>query len=269
VRLVFHGTLDQHIVPICKAGFSDGRIGSTTDGGWYGKGHYFTPNPEYAVAYTQKKKGVRRLNFWNAIDPGVSVQVLACYAICGKTKILTSQITGAIAEGYDSQSVVVDVKGTPSKEQTPGAGRAEELVLPTGKRALPRFLITITRVNHLILWRDPKINSTENSALAEKLKKEKHIRALTLVHGDCIRLIRHQKKGIQYRIVTSGTEGEDFVDLVRGYYEDVEILVFCMSVDYHKTWAKKYQKVEVTASTQRMLEFCTWADQRKEETPTE
>jgi len=31
-----------------------------------------------------------------------------------------------------------------------------------------------------------------------------------------------------------------------------------MSVDYHKKWAKKYDKITVTSSTEEMLKFCTW-----------
>jgi len=258
VKLVFHGTFDKHIGSICENGFDDDRIGSSTDAGWYGTGHYFTSNPEYAVAYTQPKKGVRRLNFQNAIDAGVTVKLLACYVIVGKIKVLKTESRGPIEEGYDSVSVYVNTKGEPATVRYPGEGRAEEIVIPKGARVLPRFVISLTRVDHLIIWRDPQMDNLENSEVAKKLRLHKKIRAICASNQECIRLVRARKDSINYRIVTAGTEGEEFVELVRskGYY--VDILVYCMSVDYHKKWAKKYDKITVTSSTEEMLKFCTW-----------
>jgi len=189
------------------------------------------------------------------------VKLVACYVIVGKkVKILKEQNSGPIEEGYDSVSVYVDTKGNATAERSPGQGRAEEIVIPTGARVLPRFVISVTRVDHVIIWRDPKMENTENSDLAQKLRLYKNIRSICAANQDCIRLIRARKSSIQYRIVTAGTEGEEYVALVRHMGYDVDILVFCMNVGWHEKWAAKYDKVKVTASTSEMLKFCTWAD---------
>ena len=69
------------------------------------------------------------------------------------------------------------------------------------------------------------------------------------------------KEGTEYRVITSGTGGEDFVRTLRGKLcITCKVLVFCMSVGYHKTWAGKYDNVKVTRSAQQMIKFATWQD---------
>eukprot|EP00347_Sterkiella_histriomuscorum_P005363 403356896 len=51
------------------------------------------------------------------------------------------------------------------------------------------------------------------------------------------------KKQQTFILITSGTNGENFVNYVHDYKNVKSIVVFCLNVMYHETWAKKYMKV--------------------------
>ena len=69
-----------------------------------------------------------------------------------------------------------------------------------------------------------------------------------------------KKDGTQYRAITSGSGGEEFVQKLRRERIMCKVLVFCMSVSYHKTWARNYGNVEVTNSSENIKKFATWND---------
>jgi len=51
-KLLFHGTSVDNLSSIFKGGFNDAFISKNTGNcGWYGKGHYFTSYPSYAMSY--------------------------------------------------------------------------------------------------------------------------------------------------------------------------------------------------------------------------
>eukprot|EP01084_Bolivina_argentea_P191022 328145_1 len=52
-KLLFHGTKLQHLSSIYQNGFDDKFIGSATDPGWFGRGHYFSSYPQYCMMYCE------------------------------------------------------------------------------------------------------------------------------------------------------------------------------------------------------------------------
>ena len=272
ISTVFHGTFPQHVENICTRGFDDTRIGSQTDVGWYGRGHYFTPNVEYAVAYTQNKKGqVRRLNFGDAVDVGASVKsVIMCFVIEGKSRKLEdteqSDFLGKhIAATYDSHSVYVDTSGEICNE---ASMHAKELVIPTSKAVLPFCVLSVTRVDKCILWRDPNLFNKENTQLILKLYADNKKVRLLFVDVKCKeRVLCKWKSGVDYRIVTAGSEGKEFVKKylrcsgVQFSVKNYPILVYCMSTGHHpsRVWANEIDPtIKVTASAKEFLEFCAF-----------
>ena len=57
--------------------------------------------------------------------------------------------------------------------------------------------------------------------------------------------MQKKKEGVEYRAITAGRCGEDFVKSLRVIGISCSVLVFCMSVDYHKTWAINYSNVSL------------------------
>lgn len=66
------------------------------------------------------------------------------------------------------------------------------------------------------------------------------------------------QQGTEYRIITAGTGGNEFVKSVRTMGVHCPILVFCANEEWHNRWACRDNNIEVTVSPGRMYEFATW-----------
>ena len=206
ITMLWHGTYPNSVAPICRTGFSDKKIGSATDDGWYGKGHYFTPNVEYAVAYCEnnakkKKKQVRRLNFKDAVDVGTNVSsIIGCFVIQGETRALDRE--GSFDEvkakyggrpidttEYDSHAVLVDANGAVTSD--PSKQHAQEVVIPTGALVLPFVVLSLTRVNKVVLWRDPNLYNEENTRSIYKVYDKDKVRASCACCGRLCPITEH------------------------------------------------------------------------------
>lgn len=117
-------------------------------------------------------------------------------------------------------------------------------------------------VNREVVWVDPNIGNFENSGYVHQLKKSQNIPLFaTASVSRAIEALKVRKDGTTYRAITSGRGGENFVHSLRIKHSIMcEILVFCGSVDYHRTWASKYRNVRVTDSAREMMRYATWND---------
>jgi len=61
---------------------------------------------------------------------------------------------------------------------------------------------------------------------------------------------------IQPFIITNGADNAlEFVQFIRDSKITTPILVYCMKVEYHKTWAAKFNNVTVTSSGRDVIAF--------------
>ena len=121
---------------------------------------------------------------------------------------------------------------------------------------------SLQQISREVVWVDPNIRNSENSGYVHELTQVQGVSLFaTASASQALDALKNMKEGTEYRVITSGTGGEVFVRTLRGKLSIMcKILVFCMSVDYHKTWAGKYDNIKVTASAQQMMRFATWQD---------
>jgi len=112
-----------------------------------------------------------------------------------------------------------------------------------------------------VIWVDANVNNAENTGIQSYLRKKyPNIRLFTTTNMDeAVGALKNKRAGTDYRAVTSGRLGEDFTTKVRKHAKlKCKIMVFCMRVDYHQMWARRFSDVIVTCYTQNMLDYCTW-----------
>ena len=76
--------------------------------------------------------------------------------------------------------------------------------------------------------------------------------------SDALEVLRKKEPGVEYRAVTAGTGGKEFIQILRANDILCPLLVFCISFDWHSKWARKFENVEVTVDPSRMCQFATW-----------
>ena len=186
------------------------------------------------------------------------MQAAGCIATVGTTeRALEKDEGGEISSSLDSRWAWVDSGGRILAGDTNHF--ATEFAIRQSKSIYPHFRISLTRVARHVVWFDPNIDNTENSRYKQQLKSEKGLYLFpTSDSAMALRALKRKKEGTEYRAITSGSGGEDFVRQLRGAGIQCKVLVFCRSVDYHKTWARRFPNIEVTAATSTMMNFATW-----------
>ena len=167
---------------------------------------------------------------------------------------------------HELQQKVNEVLGqmTETQEGESEIGDRKEIqrVIKESTAVVPSVQTSLQHINREVVWVDPNIGNTENSSYVHELKQEWGVSLFaTASASQALDALKNKKEGREYRVITSGTGGEEFVHTLRRELRiKCKVLVFCMSVDYHKTWARKYDNVDVTLSGQQMIEFATWTD---------
>ena len=115
---------------------------------------------------------------------------------------------------------------------------------------------TLTRE---VIWVDPNIHNQENSGYVQQLQATEGISLYsTSKASEALRVLKNRKAGTEYRAITAGRGGKEFVKSLRAKGIDCRVLVFCGNAELHKTWVRDYFHVEVTDSNSEMMEFATW-----------
>ena len=257
---LFHGTDPQNHTGIFDKGFIVDESHHSTDEGFIGVGVYLSPDPEYASAYISNVDGIGRLAYYEPVKVGVTAQVLGCITLVAPTKRLEEKKLGCkISSNLKSHWAIVASNGSVLKESERGRNFAVEYAVRDGAFVYPRFKLSLTRVTREVIWVDPNINNEENTKYVRQLKQVPEIYFLATTSADeALLFLRRKKPDTEYRAITAGRGGEQFVNGVRSGGIHCRVLVFCGAVDYHKTWAKKFENTEVTKSTQEMINFATW-----------
>ena len=260
IRFLFHGTTEMNHCSIFDKGFLiDEEHFGDTDAGYIGKGVYLTPGPEYSASYIKGTPGITRYRYGEPVAAGVTFKVLGCVAIVGATKQLEEKEVGiTIPTTLDSHWAYVDREGNATGDHRKRFDEEYAIREPAG--IYPRFRFTLKRVAREVIWVDPNITNSENSGHVRRLKSMEDIFVYATSSVEkALQALKKKKSGTEYRAITAGRGGEDFVQKLRGDGVTCKVLVFCGTVKYHKPWAAKLDTA-VTASTQTMYSFASWSN---------
>ena len=94
--------------------------------------------------------------------------------------------------------------------------------------------------DYIVVWHDPNVNSPENQQYITQLKQ--FCAVLTFTDYETA-LAAIQESQAACHVITSGTNGEVFVEKIHENSNIVKIYVFCMNKENHSAWAQKYQKI--------------------------
>ena len=257
--LLFHGTKSSNHNSIFNNGFSlSSEHYGVTDEGYIGKGVYLSSLPEYCAAYIKDTAGIRRYNYREPVELGVTCKILGCLALVGRTRQLHQKDYGTEIEGT-LESRWAWMRSDGNVTTLAAEFFAQEFVIKTPACVYPRFRVSLTRVNKELVWFDSNIDNKENSSYLATLRCQSSISVYATGRSQkALNALEKKKVGTEYRLVTAGHGGENLVRDVRSAGIHCHVLVFCRSVDYHKQWAKKFSNVQVTASQAEFMRFATW-----------
>eukprot|EP01117_Protostelium_nocturnum_P004307 TRINITY_DN1569_c7_g1_i2.p1 TRINITY_DN1569_c7_g1~~TRINITY_DN1569_c7_g1_i2.p1 ORF type:complete len:874 (-),score=207.25 TRINITY_DN1569_c7_g1_i2:205-2793(-) len=259
IPLLFHGTRIMNFNSIFEKGFKMGEA-TKLDDGWFGSGHYFSNSPNYALGYS---RGYR----WDPLPLDGFGVLIAANVRYSNRKEVTQKIPGSKITDSDCNHIVVcgpnfepesqwEINSKKHTEHPQYGRRYEEFVVPGPDQILPLFLVTVKRVDSLILWRDPNIKSNENQTILKRGRSSTPFNIYGVeTTEDGMEVIKRKKKNKIF-LMTSGSGGEEFVTQARKELNHTNaILVFCGNVEYHQTWASKLTNVFVTSSSVEVEEF--------------
>ena len=113
--------------------------------------------------------------------------------------------------------------------------------------------------NRKVVWVDPKVNNRENSSYVRYLKTVEGVSLhATTSASEALSVLLEADPSVEYRAVTAGTGGKEFIEKLRAKGMHCPVLVFCASYDWHSKWARKFKDVQVTVDPSEMFEFATW-----------
>ena len=252
-KLLYHGTKLKYLSAIYEGGFSDDHIGSSTDAGWYGRGHYFSSLPQYCMPYCE------------ANEFGQSTLIVS-HVNCGKIKNIYENYTFRgknIENGIDSHYVHVNEYGKAISQNnisnyTFGIDMFDEYVIKSGKYILPKFCVTFRKKHKLLIWRDPKVYNYENRFILGKLEKCGYTVYAAKSTQDALMVLERKKTQEKNKvfIITNGADNsEDFINKVRNDYKcDENILVFTSTLAFKKQYCK-FANVQVTVDPNEVYQF--------------
>ncbi|CAF3879648.1 unnamed protein product [Adineta steineri] len=251
--ILFHGTKTDYLDDIFSTNFKTFYTSGShhiTDSGWYGQGTYFSSSPKYCASYAGSS--------YNSIT----------YLICSLVKLgKVYHVKDMLYQGKpmrsdaDTHYVKVDTSGSPTNAKH---SFFEEFVIKKSDQILPLYLVGLRRIHRFVLWRDAKINNSENGTLFNQMKQrysfnvygsETSLEALTILR------CKLADSFMQCVVVTNGADnGENFAQECRNIRPLVPIIVFCANVDYHKQWAENISgsdqpQIQVTGNSSVVFTF--------------
>eukprot|EP00004_Rigifila_ramosa_P022106 TRINITY_DN5983_c0_g1_i12.p1 TRINITY_DN5983_c0_g1~~TRINITY_DN5983_c0_g1_i12.p1 ORF type:complete len:1125 (-),score=231.13 TRINITY_DN5983_c0_g1_i12:4-2904(-) len=276
---VFHGTATEYVESILKNGFYE-KPANQVDPGYFGRGIYFTPEFEYALYYrairahmtsAQEGAAFSASGGWNYLNEGEVTDVIGAVLAPGKIYDLgpgdaekgrASKFYGKeISPGYNCHRARVAEPNffLCTNEAAKLAEKKRvftEYIARKSHQALPFFHITARRMGKLLIWRDPNIENPENSALLKLLRKENSSNIYGVkTAAEVTAILQQKQRECTPYLITNGFGGEDIVKAARAQGLKTPILVYCMDVQRHSVWAKKYKDVIVKNQEQDVIDF--------------
>ena len=265
-RFLYHGSKLVNHFKIATGEFynpaedDDNKI-KRKDAGYYGVGIYATDNIFYASMYA---------NDVNTLGINEKTYVISCRSIYNKNKFekLTDlskngePIEDDIAKHYGYNTALVgnrnDYKPIPENEKDNNEIWANEYVFPHKNQFIPCLSFTVMRKDHYILWKDEKLDNSENAGYMNDLSKNMEVN----IYGkksvaEALEVIR-KKKYAAVKLMTNAGEnltGKDLIIKAREIVgSDFVCLVFAGSKG-HMEWISKMKNVILTTDSDEFKEF--------------
>lgn len=109
----------------------------------------------------------------------------------------------------------------------------DEYVVCTGKRVLPRFYVTFTVKNKVLVWRDKNVSNAFNSGILNVLRKSNVVYAAKTTK-DALKIIKKKKDKNKVYVITNGAdESEQFIQKIRNEMK-VPHPIFIFSATRHQ-----------------------------------
>jgi precorrin-6B methylase 2 len=102
-----------------------------------------------------------------------------------------------------------------------------------------------------VLWFNPNmtVNQEDQSLLA--ILGEMHLMKHFDVRKEAIKFLQHSDK--RWVVITSGTEGKEFVEAIHDLINVVSIIVYCGTPSLHKPWTSQHSKCETVTNRPELL----------------
>lgn len=252
-KLLFHGTKLHNLDCIFEMNFKTfytSTTGQLTDSGWFGQGTYFSSSPQYCATYA------------GSGSTGIM------YLICSLVKLGSiypvkdmSYLGKPMRTDSDTHYVKVSAGGSPTNAEH---SFFEEFVIKRSDQILPLYIVGLRKVNRFVLWRDAKIDNSENGVLFAQMKERYSFNiygSKTSPEALAVLQCKLADSSIKCLIVTNGADhGEQFARECRNIKPSVPIIVFCGNVAYHQQWAaavsgSSQSKIQVTSDSGDVFAF--------------
>ena len=127
------------------------------------------------------------------------------------------------------------------------------------RRLCGEKITLIASAKRKVVWIDPRIGNFENSTYVRYLKSVEGVNLYaTTSSSDALTALIKSEPDVDYRVITAGTGGKEFVQCLRENGIRCPVLVFCGNFDWHSKWAGEFKDVEVTVDPIRMYNFASW-----------
>eukprot|EP00483_Globobulimina_turgida_P009016 UN09034 len=169
----------------------------------------------------------------NAFGQGT---LIVAYVNCGRSfQVYDNQTYRGkpIKQGYGSHYARV----TPGTLPVPRAQLVnykdplfDEYVVPTGNKALPRFCVTFTKKQNVVIWRDRKLSNVFNSGVMHKLRKSYVVYGAETTKAT-LEIVKTKQKENKVIVVTDGADdSEELIKSIRNILNVLESsLIFSSS----------------------------------------
>ncbi|CAF1206708.1 unnamed protein product [Adineta steineri] len=228
--ILFHGTKIHNLDNIFDTNFKTFYTSNShqiTDSGWYGQGTYFSSSPSYCASYAGSHSN--------------GIMYLICSLVkLGNTCTVTdmSYMGKPMRSDSDTHYVKVTQSGSPTNATH---SFFEEFVIKQSDQILPLYIVGLRQVNRFVLWRDAKINNSENGALFAQMKERYNFNIYgSETSSEALSILKCKltNSSMQCVVVTNGGDkGEEFARECRNIRSSVPIIVFCGNVAHHQQWA--------------------------------
>ena len=127
-----------------------------------------------------------------------------------------------------------------SPEESPSTEQSESLI---GRNfSFADRIKADNAAQNMIIWHDPNVNSEENENYCDVLGSICEYKTF----DDWKEAAKEIKQStIQCHVLTSGTNGEELVKEIASLKQVAAVYVFCLNMEYHSSWAKRFSKVNL------------------------
>ena len=91
------------------------------------------------------------------------------------------------------------------------------------------------------IWYDANVHSLENTHISNVIRSYCSLQVFSEMNDTISYLDDNPQK--DFVVITSGRNGENLCDKIHSKPNVTNIIVFCLNVNYHQSWASNYPKI--------------------------